>query len=164
MNSVSLITATLILIAGVIDDMRSRKVHNWLFLICAASALVGATVTDGFAGFNLALIGFFAGFVILLPLVLLKIIGAGDMKLFSAFGAAVGWSTTFDVAVWALIWGAAFGVLQVALKGQLKATLQNMIAIAQFKDRQNLILHKIPFTIALLMGWLTDLVHRGVLR
>jgi prepilin peptidase CpaA len=163
MSSVSLITATLILIAGVIDDLRSKKVHNWLFLLCALLALAGATVTGGFAGFNLALIGFFAGLVILMPLVLLKVIGAGDMKLFAAFGAAVGWNTTFDVAVWALIWGAIFGVVQVTLRGQLKATLQNMIAIAQLRDRQTLTLHKIPFTIALLMGWLTDLVRRGVL-
>lgn len=122
MSFVSLITATSILLAGVIDDLRSRKVHNWLFLACATVAIAVAVATGGFAGLNIALIGFVAGIVTLLPLVLLKVIGAGDMKLFAAFGAAVGWSTTFDVAVWAFIWGAIFGVVQVALKGQLKTT------------------------------------------
>lgn len=163
MSALSLITATSILLAGVIDDLRSKKVHNWLFLACAALAISVGVATAGFAGFNIAMIGFVSGIVALLPLVLLKVIGAGDMKLFAAFGAAVGWGTTFDVAIWALLWGAIFGLVQVAIKGQLKATLLNVLTIAQFKDRKGLELHKIPFTVALFMGWLTDLVHRGVL-
>jgi len=164
MNAVALITASLILLAGVIDDLRSKKVHNWLFLTCTSIALIAGLMTEGWPGLNTALLGFVAGIATLLPLVLLKVIGAGDMKLLAAFGAAAGWSVVVDVAVLSLIWGAIFGVMQVTLKGQLKATLANMLNIARMKDRSTMTLHKLPFTVALLMGWLSDLVYRGVLR
>lgn len=164
MNALTLITASLILLAGVIDDLRSKKVHNWLFIACTLIALIVAVATRGLGGLNDALLGFVAGIATLLPLVLLKVIGAGDMKLMAAFGAVVGWSVTVDVAVLSLLWGAIFGLVQVTLKGQLKATAQNMMQIAQMKDRSTLTLHKLPYTIALLMSWLTNLVYQGVLR
>ncbi len=154
------ITATLILIAGVIDDLRSRKVHNQLFLAATAIAFIVSAVTGGVAGVGGAITGFIAGMAILLPLVLLGVIGAGDMKLMAAFGAVVGWNAVINVAILSLIWGALFGLLQVILQGQLKATLGNMIAVlsSSKEQRAKLELHKIPFTVGLLLGWMTHLV------
>jgi len=159
------ITATLILIAGVIDDLRSRKVHNQLFLGAAAVAFIVATITGGVAGFASAVIGFIAGIAILLPLVLMGVIGAGDMKLLGAFGALVGWSAVIEVAILSLIWGALFGLLHVILQGQLMATLGNMIAVVSGskEQREKLQLHKIPFTVGLLLGWMTYLVRAGAI-
>ena len=156
--------ASLILVAGVVDDLRSKKVHNWLFLTCTAIAVVTGVIHSGLVGLNFALLGFLAGLLTLLPFVLLKIIGAGDMKLFAAFGAVAGWSTTVDVAIFALIWGALFGIVTVIVKGQFKATVQNMLAIAGMKDHTQLMLHKMPFTVALLMGWLSHLTLHGALH
>src|SRR4051812_27750863 len=104
----SLVTASAILLAGVVDDLRSRKVHNKLFIVCAVAAVLVNFAFHGLGGLNTALLGFVAGFLVLLPLVLMKVIGAGDMKLFAAFGAMVGWSAVIDVAVLALVWGAIF--------------------------------------------------------
>lgn len=165
MMNVITITATLILIAGVIDDLRSRKVHNQLFLGATAVAFLVATVTGGVAGFGSAITGFIAGIAVLLPLVLMGVIGAGDMKLLAAFGAVVGWSAVIDVAILSLIWGALFGLLQVILQGQLMATLGNMIAVVSgSKERRaKLELHKIPFTVGLLLGWMTHLVRTGAI-
>jgi prepilin peptidase CpaA len=165
MIAAPLVTASLILFAGVIDDLRSRKVHNWLFLGCTALAVIVNFSIGGWSGLNTALLGFVAGFLILLPLVLLKIIGAGDMKLFAAFGAIAGWSAVINVAILSLIWGAIFGIVQVAVKGQLMVMVKNMLAIASMKkDRSTIELHKMPFTIAIFMGWLSFLVlQRGVL-
>lgn len=163
MSAIPLITATLILLAGVVDDLRSRKVHNWLFLACAAIAALVSVSMEGLGGLSTATIGFLAGLGVLLPLVLLKVVGAGDMKLFAAFGAAAGANAVITVAVFSLIWGALFGVIQVVMKGQLMSTLRNMVAIASMKDRTRLELHKIPFTVAIFVGWLTYLVNRGVI-
>lgn len=164
MNLVT-ITATLILIAGVIDDLRSRKVHNQLFLGAAVVAFIVATIAGGVSGFASAIVGFIAGIGILLPLVLMGMIGAGDMKLLGAFGAVVGWSAVIDVAILSLIWGALFGLLHVILQGQLMATLGNMIAVVtgSKEQRQKLVLHKIPFTVGLLLGWMTYLVRAGAI-
>ena len=59
----SLATASLILFAGVIDDLRSRKVHNWLFLACTAIAVLVNVGVGGWSGLNTAFLGFVAGFL-----------------------------------------------------------------------------------------------------
>lgn len=165
MSTLPIVTATLILIAGAVDDLRSRKVHNELFLACTAIAVAVTVLMGGLSGLASAGAGFAAGLAVLLPFVLMKMIGAGDMKLLAAAGAVVGWSAVIDIGIYSLFWGAVFGVLQVVLKGQWRATLNNMVAIATFKAKQSeqpLELHRMPFTIALLLGWFSHLVRGGV--
>lgn len=163
--SLASITATLILLAGVIDDLRSRKFHNQLFLVTAAVAFAVATLTGGVSGLASATIGFIAGLAVLLPLVLLGVIGAGDMKLMASFGAIAGWNVVIDVAVLSLIWGALFGLLQVIFQGRFSLMVRNMLSVVSSLGKEKneaVILHKIPFTVGLLMGWLTHLVRTGV--
>jgi prepilin peptidase CpaA len=155
-------TATAILVAGVVDDLRSRKFHNWLFLVCIAAAALSVLFTGGVGSFPIALLGLLAGVAVFLPLVLMKAIGAGDMKLMAAFGLAAGWDAVLQVALYGLFWGAAFGVLATVFRGQGKVLVHNMVSIVMIRERKGLSLHKIPFTVAIFMGWLTLLTLRGV--
>jgi prepilin peptidase CpaA len=162
--NLALATATGILLAGVIDDFRSRKFHNWLFLACAAVAVVVAVLTQGIWGLGFGIAGFTAGLIVFLPLVLLRIIGAGDMKLMAAFGIIAGWSPVLAVAFYSLFWGAAFGVLQVVLKGQFTGLVRNLGAMTINRSHQTPTeLHRIPYTAALLLGWFTYLFFQGVI-
>jgi prepilin peptidase CpaA len=160
---VPVVLGTAILIAGVVDDLRSRKFHNWLFLTCAAVATVAIVVLKGPEGMLLGTLGFLAGFALLTPLVLMKIIGAGDMKLMAAFGVVAGWEAVLTVSAAALVWGAVFGLLRTMLRGEIKTLASNMLTIAVLRDRQGLALQTMPFKVAILMGWLTHLVLAGVL-
>ena len=146
-----------------IDDFRTRKFHNWLFLICLFAAFAVVFSTQGPVGLGLASAGFFAGILVFLPLVLLKVVGAGDMKIMAAFGIVAGWGPVLNVAIFGLIWGALFGLAQVALKGELIQMLKNIGSMAKNKGKAQSELHSIPFTAALFLGWLTDLVYQGVL-
>jgi prepilin peptidase CpaA len=160
---IPLALASLILLTGVVDDLRTRKFHNWLFLVCTLLAIATSVVIGGTSGLMTGALGFVAGFAVLLPFVLMGMVGAGDMKLMAAFGACAGWEAVLAVVVFSFIWGALFGVTRTVLSGQFKTLVLNIVAIATMKDRKNLVLQKIPFTIAILMGWMTDLVYRGVL-
>lgn len=160
---IAIIAASSVLISGVVDDLRSRKFHNWLFLGCLAFGAVFVLATGGVRAFPMALLGMAGGFAVFLPMVLLKIIGAGDMKLMGAFGLIAGWDAVLTTAFWSLIWGALFGLIAVIVRGHFKALLHNMFSIVVVRERQGLELQKIPFTIAILMGWLSSLVLRGVL-
>ena len=157
------LTASLILFAGVIDDFRTRKFHNWLFIVCSLVAVTVIFATHGFIGVGLASAGFVAGILIFLPLVLLKVVGAGDMKIMAAFGIVAGWNSVINVMMFALVWGALFGLVQVALKGELVQMFQNIRSIAVNKGKAKTELHSIPFTAALFLGWLTDLVYQGLI-
>jgi prepilin peptidase CpaA len=155
------LVATAILAAGVVDDFRSRKFHNWLFLVCVAVAALSVLLAGGVQSFSIALLGLLAGVAVFLPLVMMKIIGAGDMKLMAAFGLAAGWDAVLQVAVFGLLWGAVFGVLATVFRGQGRVLVYNMFSIVMIRERKGLVLHKIPFTIAIFMGWLTFLTLRG---
>lgn len=161
--NVALATATLILLSGVVDDFRSRKFHNWLFIACSVVAFIAALYTQGVWAVGLGLAGFAAGLIVFLPFVLLNIVGAGDMKLMAAFGIIAGWNAVISVAFYSLFWGAAFGVLQVILKGQLSGMIRNLGAMAVNRGQPTGELHKIPYTAALFIGWLTHLFYQGLL-
>lgn len=78
----------LLIIAAVID-YRTHKIPNWLTMGGAAFALIyEATIPFSLQhGFLWALGGFALGFLILLPLRVLKVMGAGDVKLMAMAGA-----------------------------------------------------------------------------
>ena len=159
--SIPAMTATAILAAGVVDDLRSQKFHNWLFIVSVAAAALSVLIIGGGQALPIALLGLLAGVAIFLPLVLMKIIGAGDLKLMAAFGLAAGWDSVMHVSLYGLLWGALFGVLATVLRGQGRVLVHNMVSIVMIRERKGLSLHKIPFTVAILMGWLTVLTLRG---
>ncbi len=164
-------SATALLIApsavfgvGVIDDLRSRKFHNWLFITCTVFGIGFVILTAGLNGLLPASLGFLAGVAIPLPLVLLGMLGAGDMKLMAAAGVLIGWSAVIYVMGFALIWGALFGVLRTVFAGQLPLLARNLASIVTFKtftSREKLELNRIPFTVAILFGWMSYLVLQG---
>lgn len=161
--TISSLVATGILLAGVIDDLRSRKFHNWLFLVCASIALWTAAYVHGLEVFAHSTLGFAAGIGALLPFVLLRAMGAGDMKLLGAFGIIAGWSVTLPVAFYALIWGAVFGVLRAVVTKRAPALAHNVAHIVLFRQSgANLGLQKIPYTVAILFGWMTYLTIGGL--
>lgn len=157
MMTLTWVVPSVILLAGVVDDLRSRKVHNELVLACLFVAAAYTFYAGGLAGLGTGLLGMGAALFMTLPLVLFGILGAGDLKLFLAFGLATSWSTAVYVGIAALIWGAIFGVFRAAAGGELKALFANTMNLASRKPAGEL--HRIPYTIALLMGWLTYLAE-----
>lgn len=165
-DSVTFTVACLVLLAGVIDDLRSRKFHNWLFLTCAAFASAVTIVLHGTHGFAHGGLGFAAGIGVFLPLVLLRALGAGDMKLLGALGIIIGWSPVVSVALYALIWGAVLGLTRALVTGQFTALAHNVARLAAQPQVRGAApttaSHRIPFTVAILFGWLSYLTIGGV--
>lgn len=147
------------LFVAVVDDLVFRKFHNWIFLALTAVAVVYVyffaqiTWTD-------AVSGFFVGGLIMLPLVLSNAIGAGDMKFMMVFGLLLGMQPIFWVFIYALFWGALIGVLQSLFSGELKAVLWRTLGL--FQRMKPTKTNKIPYTVAILFGWLSWIQIGGV--
>lgn len=156
LSSLALLVPTSILLAGVIDDLKSRKVHNWLVLIAMVIALIFQIYSGGWEATKWGLLGSVTAFFLCLPLVLTKMLGAGDMKLLMAFGLATNIASVIGVTVLSLIWGALLGILQAVLRGEIKALLINTIKIAGMRKIQTTEYHRVPYTVALFFGWLTQ--------
>lgn len=155
---------TFILIVGMVDDLRSRKVHNWLTVGLAVFALLVVGIVFKLAGLQQGALGAGLAFALCLPLFMAKIMGGGDLKLFTAFGLATDWNTVFWVLIYSFIWGALMGVFKALLSGAGMQLLKNtMSLLARNVDKEKLELQKVPYTVALFFGWLThvSLVYGG---
>jgi Flp pilus assembly protein protease CpaA len=156
----SFILPSLILAAGAANDLYNQKVHNWLFLICLGCGLLYSIAFGGFSGLLDGLGGLLAALVTTLPLVLIRVLGAGDLKIFMAFGLTLSWQVVVSVAVYALFAAAAIGFLQVTFSGQLISTIKNMYCFLHPAYKvENQKLHRIPYTVALLLGWAMYLIQ-----
>lgn len=150
----------LFLAVAVADDLFYKKFHNWLFITLSvlgfASVLFFTTINP-----LQAVGGFVVGGLLMLPLVLMGAIGAGDMKFMMAFGILMGTITIFEIFVYALFWGALIGVLQSAFSGKITLLIQNLKGLAyKLKPTET---QKIPYTVAILFGWATHTQFGGLL-
>jgi prepilin peptidase CpaA len=156
---VATLVPTIILLAGVADDLRTRKVHNWLVGVLLVGAGAFQFFHQGWFGLQQGALGAVTALLVLLPFVMIRALGAGDMKLMIAFGMATSWSVTLTVLVWALIWGAILGLIHSLVSGEFRQLLISTYNVAlRKKATGTMALHKIPFTIPLAFGWLCYLV------
>jgi len=155
--------ALLVLLAGVADDLRSRKVHNQIALLGFVFGLGCVVAVQGLSGFMVAGLSLLTAIAAVMPLYAMKAIGGGDVKLFLAVSVLLNWQQVLIALLGSLIWGSLLGIFQVILKGEGKVFLQNLFAIFKRTKLPEQKTHKVPFTIALLLGFLTSLVWTGVL-
>ena len=152
--------ATAILAWAVVEDLRTRKFKNRSFLIALAAGFSlivvhsvftqsGSPFITGIAAASTALVFFF-------PLVQFKIVGAGDLKLMTAIGLCSEWNAILETSVIALLWAAIFGVIQIIARKDLKGLATNLLSLTLHKSADGLTLNRIPLTVPLLLGWLTQ--------
>ncbi|HRK09046.1 MAG TPA: A24 family peptidase [Pseudobdellovibrionaceae bacterium] len=146
------------------EDLRTRKFSNRSFLIISACALILAVTIQRADFWHFGLVGFLSGFALLLPLVILKIVGGGDLKLMAAAGLLIGWNGVFWTVAYGMIWAAIFGLYQVFARGEFKQLTQNLSQMATTRSSAGIELHKLPFTVPLLLGWLTHATLEGLWR
>lgn len=147
---------TLLLAIGVVDDIARRKVNNKLNAVLLFLSFIFVIVYFGLNGLKLSLLAALCAFALTLPLFIVRALGGGDVKLFIVFAfatlspTAVFWTLIFSFAC-----GALLGLFRIIFQGNLLQLLHNLFAIITFNKAENIKLHKIPYTIALLLGWLT---------
>jgi prepilin peptidase CpaA len=149
--------ATFTLIAGMADDLRSRKIHNWLVL--ALFALV-AGFSFYFRGLEGSLVGLGALILALaagIPLFSTGVWGGGDVKLFAVFACALDPVNMFWTLIYSFVWGGLFGLIRAALQKQLLTLVRNAVKLASRQRAPAQELHKFPYSFALLLGWFTQL-------
>jgi prepilin peptidase CpaA len=108
-----------LLMAGVEEDVRARRLPNRLtgFGLCAA--LLHAGVTAGTGGLLTALAGAAAGLAVLVLPFALRWLGAGDVKAAIALGAFFGPEALVSLLVWSSFVAAGFAVMTLAAQGGL---------------------------------------------
>ncbi len=161
-QSIWAFTLAIAILAGW-SDWRTRRIPNWL---TGAGIFLGLAVHSriaGWSGTKLSIEGVGLALVLLLPLVFMRALGAGDWKLMGALGAFLGpWMMLFVLLASILISG-FMAVLMMVQAKRVKATLRNLALLvrgfASFGLRKNPQISldnpgllKLPFGVAAAIG------------
>jgi prepilin peptidase CpaA len=149
--------ATFSLVAGVVDDLRSRKVHNGLVLSLLPAILIASLYFRGMDGTFAGVGALLLALVLTIPLYMLGAIGGGDVKLFAAFSLCIDPTSMFSTLIFSIIWGAVFSLTRATVQRELLSLVRSTYRIASRPRAQPQVIHKIPFTFAMLLGWFTQL-------
>lgn len=110
-------------------DVSERRVPNVISLGSAMLAIAVHAWTGATDGAARALGGWFAGVVLFLPLVLLRGMGAGDLKLLAAVGAWLGPAGALWTGLLGSIAGAFWALALAAVHGLLPRVSANVRAM-----------------------------------
>src|SRR3712207_9290397 len=100
MDVIASATATAAASVAAIIDVRSRRIPNWLTASLVLAGIALNVWRAGLLGVALAAAGVALGLAVLLPVYMLRGIGAGDVKLLAGLGAVLGPQTLVSVAVY----------------------------------------------------------------
>jgi len=146
-------------------DWRTRRIPNWLTVPCLFLGIGLHSIISGWRGALMSIEGIGLALVILLPLVLMRALGAGDWKLMGAVGAFLGpWMFVFVLLASVFLSG-LMAIAMMILTHRVKTTLRNLVVLVQgffvFGLRtnpeislDNPTLLKLPFGVAVATGTL----------
>lgn len=144
------------------EDLRSRKIKNKTVVISFAVCSVMALVLGGLPALGWGLVSVMIALLASTPLFMAKVLGGGDVKIFAAVSVLLSAPEVVYTLLASLIWGALLGVLQAVLRGEGKALFHNVLVIFMRAKPQESQLHKIPYSVALLFGYLSQSLAGGL--
>ena len=134
MSSLPVVFVTLTALAGCIHDLRTRRIPNYLTFGSAGVAMIFALTTGGWSGLAIAIGGWALGVALFIPFVLLRGMGAGDVKLLAALGSWVGPISLLSLTFYTAISGGVMAVLVVLWRRKLMTTFENLwLLVCHFK-------------------------------
>ncbi len=110
-------------------DFLTRRIPNWLTVSGFFAGLVLNALLGKWYGAKGSLEGAGLALGLLLPLVLLRGLGAGDWKLMGAIGALMGMLPMLLVLLASIFISGIMAVIQVALTRRVKSTARNIVML-----------------------------------
>lgn len=120
------VLAVIFALAAGLSDLRTRRIPNRLTVPALLIGLGVNAVAGGWHGFMQGLEGAAIGLGLLLPVVLLRGLGAGDWKLMGALGAFVGPNKTVEILLVSVFLAGGWGVVEMVRQRRVKSTLWNL--------------------------------------
>lgn len=146
-------------------DARTRRIPNWLTVSGFVLGVGANSILSGWHGTVAALEGAGLGLLILLPLVLMRAMGAGDWKLMGAIGSFVGPEMLLSILLCSVLVAGAMAIVVMIQARKVGVTLRNVAVLTMgfitfgFRPNPEISLDnpealKLPFGVAAAIGTL----------
>jgi prepilin peptidase CpaA len=124
----------ILVIAAAVIDMRSLRIPNWLTVSGMLLGLAWNTALGSpfYTGFLWALAGLATGLAMLLPLYVLKVMGAGDVKLMAMVGAFLGFPEIVAAVLFTFIAGGVAALIYALVHRSAGRLVGNVLDITRF--------------------------------
>jgi len=119
-----------LLVWAAIDDVRTRRIANWLTGSLAMGGFMLAASGYLQIGLGASLLGALVGFALPFLLFALRALGGGDVKLFAAVGAWLGATGALQVFLFAGVVGLIIVITQGIVQGKLTKLFRNSAILA----------------------------------
>jgi len=143
-----------LLLAAVWNDVKSHLIPNWIvFFGAGAGLLLNSVLPEGYGfisvlpgalGFWKALAGLSLGLAIMLPLHMLRAMGAGDVKLVAMVGAFLGPNAVIGTILITFVIGGVMAVVVVLRNGTLGLLINNLYSMLLGSFIRTTVLHEMP--------------------
>lgn len=165
---IRIVIALPLAVLAVINDIKTFKIKNSLTLSFAILGFITNFILFGKEGLKDSLLGFVLPIIVLFLFFTLKMLGAGDIKLFSAFGSILGVKGVIDVMLYSFFAGGiiAFILILVRRNGlvRLKYFYRYILAcfltrsILSYGDLDKKDNGRFRFAYAIMMGLILTLI------
>jgi prepilin peptidase CpaA len=112
-------------------DWRTRRIPNWLTVPALIAGIGVNVIWMGWHGVRVSLEGAGLALGLLLPLVLMRALGAGDWKLMGAAGTILGPSRFLVVLLASVVIAGLMAIVEVVRQGRIKQTAWNLALLVQ---------------------------------
>ncbi|MGB6200107.1 MAG: A24 family peptidase [Candidatus Acidiferrales bacterium] len=110
-------------------DWRTRLIPNWLTMSGIIFGIMLHLWKAGWHGAVMSVEGMLLALALLLPLVMLRALGAGDWKLMGAAGALLGPGMLILVLLASILVSGAMAAARMVGSRRVKATIRNMVTL-----------------------------------
>jgi prepilin peptidase CpaA len=110
-------------------DWRSRRIPNWLTVPGLLAGIAINSSAQGLQGAKSSLEGAGLALVLLLPVVILRGLGAGDWKLMGALGAFAGPTRFLSILTVSVLVAGAMAIIQMVRARRVHTTLKNLVVL-----------------------------------
>ncbi|MGA8152831.1 MAG: A24 family peptidase [Terriglobales bacterium] len=124
-HGVFILAALFATVAG-ISDWRSRRIPNWLTVPGLLLGIAANSMVRGWPGAKDSLLGAGLGLLVLLPFVVAKGIGMGDLKFVTALGAFFGPANLITVLVVGVFVNGLMAAVMIIWKKRVRETGRNL--------------------------------------
>ena len=113
----------LLLIAAVVGDIRDYRIYNLPVALGLAAGLLLNLIAGSFEGFLWSLLAALIPAVLLMILFVLRMLGAGDIKLFCAIGAIMGVRFVLYAMAFSFLAGGIIAIGIMLVRGNIRQRL-----------------------------------------